>query len=192
MAKVVSEGIGAFYQHHPNIACVVTAHSAGKNNAMAVGWHMPISFTPPLYGIAISPKRFTYQLIADSKEFGVNFLPFEAAELVASVGGSKGGETDKFRRFNIRRDKPLKTRVPVLKDAYAAYECRLVDDRSYGDHQLLVGEIIAVHMLPEAFTVDETLNLARVSPVLYLGHELYVTASAGMVKSLDRKLYGNR
>lgn len=192
MAKVISEGTGEFYHHYPRIACIVTARSAGKNNAMAVAWHAPISFTPPLYGVAISPKRFTYQLIADSREFGVNFLPFAAAELVASVGGSKGGETDKFKRFNIRRDKPLKTRVPIFKDAYAAYECRLVDDRSYGDHQLLVGEIIAVHMLPEAFTADETLNLDKVSPVLYLGHDLYITTSAGTLKSLDRKLYGNR
>ena len=152
MAKVISEDIGEFYQHYPNIAAIVTAQAKGRQNAMAVAWHTPISFTPPLYGIAISPKRFTYQLIVDSKEFGVNFLPFEQAELVASVGGSKGEGIDKFRRFNIAKDKPLKTEVPILKAAYAAYECQLVDDRGYGDHRLLVGEIVAVHLLEGAFT----------------------------------------
>jgi flavin reductase (DIM6/NTAB) family NADH-FMN oxidoreductase RutF len=82
---------------------------------MAVAWHTAISFKPPLYGVSISPKRFTYQLIVDSKEFGVNFLPFEAAELIASMGGSGGQEIDKFQNFNIAKSKPVKTVVPIWR-----------------------------------------------------------------------------
>ncbi len=190
MAKVISEGTGAFYQHYPRVTAIVTAQAKGKDNAMAVAWHMPLSFNPPLYGVAISPKRFTYQLIIDSKEFGVNFLSFETAELVASVGGSKGEEADKFRRFNIAKDKPRRTAVPILEAAYAAYECKLVDDRDYGDHRLLVGEIVAVHQLKNVFTSEEILDLDKVSPILYLGHEVYVTTSRDTVRSLDREVYG--
>jgi flavin reductase (DIM6/NTAB) family NADH-FMN oxidoreductase RutF len=190
MAKVVSEDIGAYYHHYPRVATIVTAQANGRENAMAVAWHAPISFAPPLYGIVLSPKRFTYKLIVDSKEFGVNFLPFEKAELVASVGGSSGGEVDKFRQFNIAREKPVKTGVPILEAAYAAYECRVVDDRLYGDHRLVVGEIVAVHLLKGAFTPEETLDLAKVSPILYLGSERYLTVSGEAIKYLDRKVYG--
>ncbi len=192
MAKVISEGIGAFYHHYPRVAAIVTAQAKGKSNAMAVAWHTPISFSPPLYGISISPKRFTYQLIVDSKQFGVNFLPLDRAELVASVGGSKGQQVDKFRQFNIDRAQSVKTAVPILKDAYAAYECQLVDDRSYGGHRLLVGEIVAVHLLKEAFTPEEVLDLDKVSPVLYLGQELYLTTSKDTIRSIDREVYGKR
>ena len=190
MAKVIDEGAGAFYHHYPSVVAIITAHAKGKDNAMAAAWHMPISFNPPRYGVSISPKRFTYQLIVDSKEFGVNFLPFEAAEIAASVGGSKGEEMDKFQRFNIARDKPARTAVPILKAAYAAYECKLVDDRDYGDHRLLVGEIVAAHRLKEVFAPEETLDLNKVSPTLYLGHEVYVTTSRNTVKNLDREVYG--
>ena len=189
MTKVISEGIGAFYQHYPRVAVIVTAQANGKSNAMAAAWHMPISFNPPLYGVALSPKRFTYQLIADSKEFGVNFLPFAAAELVASVGGSKGEQVDKFRQFNIARDKSARTAVPILKAAYAAYECKLTDDRDYGDHRLLVGKIVAVHWLKEVFTPEELLDMAKVSPILYIGKDVYLTASKDTVKTLDREVY---
>jgi len=192
MAKVISEDIGAYYYHHPRVAAIVTAQAKGRQNAMAVAWHTPISFSPPLYGIAVSPKRFTYQLIVQSKEFGVNFLPFEQAELVASVGGSKGEEIDKFRQFDIAQDRPVKTAVPILKAAYAAYECKLIDDKGYGDHRLLVGEVVAVHSLEEAFTPEGILDLAEVSPTLYLGNERYVTASRETIKYLDRKVYGKR
>ena len=190
MAKVISENIGAYYQHYPKVAVIVTAQANGRENAMAVAWHAPISVKPPLYGVSISPKRFTYQLIADSKEFGINFLPFEVAELVASVGGSKGSEVDKFQRFNIAKNKPVRTAVPILEAAYAAYECRLVDDRGYGDHRWLVGEIVATHLLKEVFTPDEVIDLDKVSPILYLGNELYVTTLKDTIRSLDRKVYG--
>ena len=190
--KVITEDIGAFYQHYPKVAAVVTAQAKGKENAMAAAWHASLSYKPPLYGVSVAPKRFTYQLIAASKEFGVNFLPFAEAELVASVGGSGGYEVDKFHRFNIARDKPVKTAVPILKAAYAAYECKLVDDRVYGDHRWLVGEIVAVHLLGEAFTPEETLDLEKASPILYLGHELYVTAAKDTVRYLDREVYGKR
>ena len=191
MDKVITEEVGAFSQHYPKVAVVVTAQAGGRDNAMAVAWHTSISFKPPLYGVSISPKRFTYQLIADSKEFGVNFLPLAKAELVASVGGSKGYEIDKFHRFNIAREKPVKTAVPILKAAYAAYECKLVDDREYGDHRWLVGEIVAVHRLREAFTLEEMLDLEKVSPILYLGHELYLT-TAKDTRYLDREVYGKQ
>ena len=192
MDKVISESIGAFSQHYPRVAIIVTAHAGGRDNAMAVAWHMPISKNPPLYGIVVSPKRFTYELILASKEFGINFLPAEQAELVAATGGSKGSEIDKFKAFNIAKDSSVKTAAPILKAAYAAYECRLVDDRLYGDHRLLVGEIVAVHYLEGAFMADETLNLEKVKPVLYLGSEHYLGISECAIRTLDREFCANR
>ena len=185
MTKVVSESVGAFHQHHPKLAAIVTAQAGGKSNAMTVDWHTSLSLSPPLYGICLVPGRFTHQLITDSGEFGINFLPFTAVELVVLVGSSGGRYIDKFQRFDITKDKPLKTNVPILQAAYAAYECHLVDDRTYGDHRLLVGEIVAVHTLREAFTPEETLDLAKVSPILYLGHELYLTSPGDTVRHLD-------
>lgn len=192
MAKVISEDIGEFYQHYPRIACVVTAHAKEKDNAMVAAWHSSLSISPPLYGVAISPKRFTYQLIVESEEFGINFLPFEAAELVASVGGSDGQTIDKFQRFNIARDRSVKTAVPILTAAYAAYECRLVDDKGHGDHHWLVGEIVAVHMAKEVLTPEQTLDLDKISPTMYLGGNFYCTAAKDTRKYLDREVYGKR
>ena len=192
MAKIVSKDVGEFCYHYPRLATIITAQAKGKDNAMAAAWHMPISLSPPIYAVSISPNRFTYQLIVDSKEFGVNFLPFEQAEKVASLGGSSGQEIDKFQRFGIDRDKPAKTTVPILKDAYATYECRLLDDREYGDHRLLVGEIVAVHWLKEAFTLDGVIDLDKITPILYLGREFYLSTAKDTIRYLDRKVYGKR
>lgn len=190
MTKEISEETGAFYHHYPRLTVVVTAHAAGRDDAMAAAWHMPVSFDPPLYAVSISPKRFTYELILDSKEFAINFLPAHEAELVAAVGGSKGKEIDKFQAFKILKDNPIKIAAPILKAAYAAYECKVVDDSLCGDHRLLVGEIVAVHWQKEAFIEGETLNIEKVSPVLYLGSDQYLNISECTVRTLDRKVYG--
>ena len=192
MPKIKSEEVGEFYQHYPKVAAVLTVNAGGKRNAMAAAWHSAISFKPPLYGVAVAPKRFTYQLILESKEFGINFVPFEAAELVASVGGSGGKEIDKFIKFGIAEEKSLKTSVPILKDAYAAYECKLVDNRTYGDHVWVVGEIVAVHFIDDVLTSKGTLDLDRLKPTLYLGAEFYMTTDRESVRLLDRNTYGRR
>lgn len=186
MAKIVIEGIGEYYQHNPRIAVIVTARADAEENALAATWHMPISTNPPLYAVSIATKRFTHELIIRSREFGINFLSYENADLIAAVGGTAGRELDKFQAFNIAKVKPVKTKVPILEASYAAYECQLVDDREYADHHLIVGKIVATHQAKEAFAEDGTLNLAKTNPALYLGNELYTTTTRDKVKSLDR------
>ena len=184
MVELNSESLTRFYQQYPRLVAVITAQANGRSNATTVARHTVVSTTPPTFGVAFASERFTYQLIAESKEFGLNFLPFEEAELVALVGSTGGWQIDKFQQFDITREQPVKTKVPILEAAYTAYECRLVDDRDYGDHRLLVGEIVAVHQLREVFTPAETLDLNRVSPTLYLGHELYLTSARDTVREI--------
>ncbi len=190
MAKRNIAGAGSFSHHNPRVPAIVTAHARGKDNAMAASWHAAISFKPPLIGVSIAAKRFTYQLILEGKEFGLNFLPLEKAELIAALGGSSGKEVDKFHKFGIKKVKPLKTSVPILEDAYAAYECKLIDHRTYGDHEWLVGEVLVTHFEEGVLTDEETLDLERVAPTLYLGADFYATTAKDSLRLLDRKAYG--
>ncbi|APV44412.1 NADH-FMN oxidoreductase RutF, flavin reductase (DIM6/NTAB) family [Dehalogenimonas formicexedens] len=184
--KQVSESTGAFYQHYPRTAVIVCAYHEGKTDAMTCTWHCPLSSKPPLFGILLSPKRFTYQLIIDSGEFSVNFMASESAGLLAAVGGTKGATTDKFAAFSIAKDIPLKTNAPVLADAYAAYECKLTETRQYGDHQLIVGEVVAVHWLAEAFSEDGSLDMKAVTPAFYLGNDKYITKQKSTIDKVER------
>ena len=186
MPKIVTEDVGKFSQHNPKVAVIVTASARGRDDAMTASWHSSISFKPPLYGVAVAPKRFTYQLITESREFGINFIPSKKASLAAAIGGTLGQQMDKFERFNIQKEKPLKTTAPILKDAYAAYECKLVDSKPYGDHIWIVGEIVVVHFLEEAFTPAEILDLGKIKPLLYLGSDFYASIDEDSVDFVKR------
>ncbi|MCD6567725.1 MAG: flavin reductase [Dehalococcoidia bacterium] len=188
MAKVISESMTNFNQHYPKIALIVTASAGGKESAMPAAWHTSICIDPPLYGVSLASSRFTYQLIAESKEFGLNFIPWEKANLAGCLGGVSGREINKFEKFNIEKEKPLKTGVPILKDAYAAYECQLVDDRLYGDHNWVVGKIVAVHFLEEAFDEKHLLDASKMKPLLYLGADFYATQDGDSTHYVKRGL----
>ena len=185
---------GRFYQLAPGTAAIITTHWQGKDNAMAAAWHATLSVAPPLFGVSIAPTRHTSSQILGSKEFGVNFVSHDLAEMVASVGGSTGKTIEKFRQFNIAKEKPIATSVPILKAAYSAFECRLVDNRAYGDHILFVGEIVAAHYLEEAFTPEGAVNLEKVSPTLYLGGDFYVDLEKARqaVVRYERRVYGKK
>jgi len=51
-------------------------------------------------------------------------------------------------------------------------------------------KIVAVHWLGEAFTPEGTLDLDRISPVLFLGRDIYLTTAKDKVRHLDREVYG--
>ena len=186
MAGITDEKLTKFYQQYPRIPVVVTARAKGRSNAMVAARHTVVSTTPPTYGVSLTSDKFTYQLIVESKEFGINFLPLEEAELVDAIGNSKGREIDKFRLFNITVDKSAETAVPILKAAYAAYECKLVDDKCYGNAQWVVGEIVAMRVLKECLAPQGILDLDRVSPLLYLGQKHYLTVTKDTIKHLPR------
>lgn len=186
MPKIVTEDIGKFGQHYPKVAVILTASAGGRDDAMTAAWHSSISLRPPIYGVAVTSKRFTYHLITESREFGINFIPLEKAALAAAVGGTSGQQIDKFEKLNIQKEKSLKTGAPILKDAYAAYECKLLDSKPYGDHLWIVGEIVAVHYLEEALTPAQLLDLNKTKPLLYLGSDLYGSVDRNSVSFVKR------
>jgi len=187
MAKIRREGAGDFCHFYPKLATVVTVCAGERRNAMAVAWGSPISFAPPIYGVSISPKRYTHGLILEAGEFAVNFLPIEARRLVAAVGRTSGREVNKFERFKIEVEEPLKTGSPILKAAYAAYECKLLEHRRWGDHDWFVGEVVAVHYEEGAFSQDGVIDLERAAPAMYLGRDLYLEIAKRAVHHIDRE-----
>ncbi|MFH1602633.1 MAG: flavin reductase family protein [Pseudomonadota bacterium] len=184
MPKAVQLQHDQYYYHYPAVATIVTSHADGNDNAMAVAWHTAISREPPIYGVSISPKRYTHGLIVASGEFVVNFVPWEKRELVAKVAGCSGREVQKFQAFGIAVASGKAVQVPVLADAYAAYECRVMEQRVMGDHDLFVGSIVAVHWNGETLNKGNMLDPEQAHPVLYLGGDCYATAKGNVL--LDR------
>lgn len=164
-----------FYHYYPVVPVVVAVKAGDQSDALACAWYTALSFDPPLFGVAIAPKRHSYQLLKKSGEFTANFLTFDNVGIIATVGRTSGKEINKFSAFRIKTRPSTVIKTPVLKDAYAAYECRIVKQYKTGDHIFIIGEVVAIHSRVKAFNKkDKMPDLKSVTPALYLGADNYI------------------
>ena len=163
-----------FYQYYPVIPAVIVVKSGDALDALACAWYSALSFDPPLFAISIAPRRYSYQMLKKSGEFTANFMEFDSAGTIAALGRTSGREIDKFAAYRIKTLPSTEIETPVLKDAYAAYECRIVKRHRTGDHDLFIGEVLAVHYKEKAFDKKNRVpSLSKLTPALYLGADHY-------------------
>ena len=169
-----------FFGYYPGTVAVVTTAHAGERNVMSAGWHTALSAEPPLYGVAFGRTRHSHGLALAGGAMGVHFLPFERADAIAGVGSVSGRDgVDKFARFGLASDPGTVLDVPILRDAYLAYECRVTVVHATGDHDLVVGEVLAIHHRPEAFDARRLLDPGRVRAAVYYGRSLFEALGSG-------------
>jgi len=166
-----TEQLGKFYYLFPQTVAVI---GVGRN-LMPAAWHTPISAKPPLYGILVSPKRYTYELLKSEKGFTVNFLTHKQADLIAKLGSTSGRDVDKLSRFNIATEPADRVSGTIMSISYAAYECEKYAMHEYGDHFLVVGRILLIHVAHDALRKQEIIDEKKVLPVLYFGKDRYLT-----------------
>jgi flavin reductase (DIM6/NTAB) family NADH-FMN oxidoreductase RutF len=169
-----------FFGYYPGTVAVVTAADGADRNVMSAGWHAALSAEPPLYGVAFGRGRYTYGLVRASGAFAVHFLPFERADAIAGAGSlSRHDGVDKFDRLGLVTSPGQALDVPILHDAYLAYECRVDVVHTTGDHDFVVGTVVAVHHRPEAFDDRRMQDGVRVPGVVYYGRSTFEALGAG-------------
>lgn len=126
---------------HPRPVVVIGSGNVKQNkvNFMACSWITPVSDEPPTLGIACANEHYTYELIKNFGEFSVNI--FEDYELIFKVGSTKGRTIDKVKTFNLKVSKGKVLQVPVLEEALAILECKVIKEVEVGDHTFFIGEV---------------------------------------------------
>jgi flavin reductase (DIM6/NTAB) family NADH-FMN oxidoreductase RutF len=131
----------------------------GRANAFTAAWVTQVSFDPLLLALSVNPEHASYALLRDSRAFAVSVLARGQLELARHFGCRSGREVDKLAGIRWRA---AASGGPILLDAVAWLECRLVGQITAGDHELVLGEAIDGAVLArgaEPFGYRETGNL---------------------------------
>ncbi len=151
---------------------IVGSKHGNRETLMAVAWITPLSKKPPMAGIMVTRKRFSYELISASGAFSIS-VPgkdlLEAAIRVGTVSGRQG--EDKFKDAGITREEARLIPSPLVKECLAHIECKLLKEEEFGDHVLMAGEILRASVEEEAFT-DHWI-LERFRTIAHLGGEWF-------------------
>jgi flavin reductase (DIM6/NTAB) family NADH-FMN oxidoreductase RutF len=160
---------------YPGMVALVTVSHDGERNIMAAGWHSYISYDPAIYGVAIGRERHTYHLVKEAGKFAINFLPFEKASFIQHAGVLSGSNCNKLELGNMAFELGQATESPILRDAYVAYECEVIDSNEYGDHDWFVGKIVQFYQDKEKFQSNGLPDFEKLSIPLYLGRSMYTS-----------------
>ncbi len=127
---------------------VVTTRLNDTINGMTAAWVSQVSLKPLLVMVSIAPPRYSHQLIKESGIFAINVLTSDQVELGKRFGYKSGRKVDKFAGLEYVT---ATTGAPILPQAYAYLDLKLVDTFPAGDHTLFVGEVVDAKVLhPQA------------------------------------------
>ena len=137
----------AIQRKYPEAVVLVTTRDrAGHANVMAVGWVCVASSDPLMFLLGIDEDAYTYELIRQTRQFVVAFPSEAQASETLFVGTRHGRGMDKFAACGLRTQKAEIVKAPLVAQAVANFECRLVEIIRPGDCPLIVGRVVAAHV----------------------------------------------
>ena len=122
------------------VILVTTAHR-GRQNVMALSWHLMMEFEPPLVGVLLSGRNYSFELLTASRECVINIPTVEIASQVVACGNCSGRDGDKFAAVGLTPEYRSGVTPPLIAECYASLACRVADTRLMNRYNFFVLEV---------------------------------------------------
>ena len=186
MEKVEVSLSSSYRLLHPRLTVLVSCvDKAGKANIITLAWSMPVSINPPIVVVSIAPKRYSHQLIEETKEFVINIPTMDIAQATLFCGRRSGRSYDKFGETQLTALPAKIVKPPIIKECVAHLECKLEQRITAGDHTLFLGRVLTAYTDKGAF--DEKFDVKKVRPIYHMGGDDFVTLAPEIVSPKLRK-----
>jgi flavin reductase (DIM6/NTAB) family NADH-FMN oxidoreductase RutF len=124
---------------------VITVDTAeGHTHGMTASAFCSVSLHPPLVLVCVDHLAETYLHLREHEKFGVSVLK-EGQEAISEFFADPERNPDAAFRLGIRY-RPMKSGMPVLEEALANLDCRVVDAHGAGDHEIFIAEVREVSL----------------------------------------------
>jgi len=123
------------------VVLVTTAHK-GSANIMTLSWLTMMDFEPPLVGMVMSNRNYSFAALKATKQCVINIPTVELAAQVVGVGNSSGRRIDKFAAFGLTPRPARLVEPPLIAECYANLECRVTDARMADRYNFFVREVL--------------------------------------------------
>lgn len=126
-------------RHFPAGVTIVTLRAGEQVHGLTVSAFASVSPEPPLVAVIIDHKHKASPLLQQpGTSFAVNVLGEDQVELSNRFAWMKDED-----RFAEGRWGEAVTGAPVLEDALAWLDCRIVAQQAAGTHTIYLGEVVA-------------------------------------------------
>jgi flavin reductase (DIM6/NTAB) family NADH-FMN oxidoreductase RutF len=126
------------------VTIVTTTDGQGDGHGLTVNSFTSVSLEPPLVLWCLGNKSDSYDLFSKTDHYAVNVLAAGETPIAMRFAG-KGDQQLVGTEFTI-----LKTGAPVLAQAIATFDCKVIQRVDAGDHLILIGETQTFVTRPES------------------------------------------
>lgn len=132
----------AMSRYAGHVQIVTTAHD-GEKRGVTITAACSVSDSPAMVLACVNASNPKNAIFEKSGRFALNTLSAEQIGLANAFSGRDPLLTAE-QRFALGEWQELVTGAPVLKDALAAFDCRLVELKVMATHMILIGEVVGV------------------------------------------------
>lgn len=170
MAKITWPG-GTLLSPLP--AVLVSSGTPEEPNAATVAWTGIVNSEPPMTYISLRKSRHSHKIISQSGEFAINLTTSSLAKATDACGVYTGAKMNKFKAYSLTPEKASKISAPLIAQSPVSLECKVVEVKELGSHDMFLAEIVAVNV--EESLIDEKgkLDLRKTNLMAY-SHGDYV------------------
>jgi flavin reductase (DIM6/NTAB) family NADH-FMN oxidoreductase RutF len=132
----------------PGPVVMVSTSLKGKPNIMTMSWHMMIDFEPPIVGVVISNRNYSFKIVKETKECVINIPTVELISKVVGVGNTTGSKVDKFKKFQLTPQASSTIKAPMIDECYANLECKVIDMKMATKYNIFILEVLKAWITP--------------------------------------------
>jgi flavin reductase (DIM6/NTAB) family NADH-FMN oxidoreductase RutF len=132
----------------PGPVVLVTTAQKGRANVMTLSWLTMMDFEPPLVGMVMSDRNYSFAALKATRQCVINIPTVELAAKVVGVGNSSGRRLDKFTAFGLTPRPARQVAPPLIDECYASLECRVTDARMATRYNFFVLEVLKAWIDP--------------------------------------------
>ena len=132
----------AMSRYAGHVQIVTTAHE-GEKRGVTITAACSVSDNPPMLLACVNASNPKNAIFEKSGRFALNTLSADQIELANAFSVRDPALTSE-QRFAMGNWQELVTGAPVLKDALAAFDCRVVEFKVMATHMVLIGEVMGI------------------------------------------------
>ncbi|MBO4284228.1 MAG: flavin reductase family protein [Clostridia bacterium] len=151
---------------------LVTVADGDEKNVLTVAWTGILATVPPTTYVSVRPRRHSYRMLENSREFVLHLPPATLAKEVDFCGTYTGAKVDKFAKCNFTLLPSDEVAAPTIAECPLALECRVKEILPMGSHDVFVAEIVSVSVDKRLMDGNGKLRLDR-AHLLAFGHGEY-------------------
>jgi flavin reductase (DIM6/NTAB) family NADH-FMN oxidoreductase RutF len=179
------------------IAWVSTVGSNGLNNLAPFSFFNCFGVDPPMVGFApafksitrdgdelIRVPKDTLRNIIDTKEFVVNLVSRKLTEQMNKSSAEYPPDVSEFEKVGVTPAPSLKVKPPRVAESLVNLECTLIQIIQHGNNNLVLGEIVGIHLDENVITEKHHINNDVLQAVGRMSGSCYTTTTDGLFEMI--------